>query len=517
MMAKYREYSREQELLLPVSLRQQIQPGTFEYTLNYVVDQEIDLKVFERRYRNDETGAPAIDPAILLKVILLAYSRGILSSRRIAQACEENVLFMALAADTRPHFTTIAEFISTMDEQIISVFTDILAVCYSESLIGKRMFAVDGCKISANCAKEWSGTKKELLKKAQKIEESVRYLVKKHRQQDESTAEPEQHNREKQSIKNLKAKAKKIREWLEENEERSGAAGKPVKSNITDNESAKMPSSHGVIQGYNGIATVDEKCQVIVDAQAFGEGHEAKNLQKVVDSVRERFRILEGKKRNDVCRRVVFTADSGFHSEDSVTKLLEAKVDAYVADKDFRKRDPRFAAQQEYKKKTTDRRGTSRARKYFTADEFVFEESTGRLICPGGKAMTSSCPNWRDKNKGYTGKTYKGIERHCRVCELRSRCLRNSDTKVRQVTKIIKGIRHQAKSASQRMIERFDSPRGKYFYSRRMGTVEPVFAHMRFVMGLDRFTLRGRAKVDIQWKLFCMVHNIAKIQRYATA
>jgi IS5 family transposase len=130
--------------------------------------------------------------------------------------------------------------------------------------------------------------------------------------------------------------------------------------------------------------------------------------------------------------------------------------------------------------------------------------------------MVSSCPNWRDKNKGYTGKTYKGVERHCRACELRSRCIRKPDTKVRQVTKIVKGIRHQGKSATQRMIERFDSPRGKYYYSRRMGTVEPVFAHMRYTMGLDRFTLRGKAKVDIQWKLFCMVHNIAKIQSYAT-
>ncbi len=71
-MAKYREYSYEQSRLLPVSLAQQIQPGTFEYTLNYVVDHEIDLKVFESRYRNDDTGAPAIDPALLLKVILLA-------------------------------------------------------------------------------------------------------------------------------------------------------------------------------------------------------------------------------------------------------------------------------------------------------------------------------------------------------------------------------------------------------------------------------------------------------------
>jgi transposase len=516
-MAKYREYSYEQEMLLPVSLAQQIQPGTFEYTLNYVVDHEVDLRVFESRYRNDDTGAPAIDPAILLKVILLAYSRGIISSRRIAQACEENVLFMALGADTRPHFTTIAELISSMGEQITSVFTDILAVCYSEGLIGKRMFAVEGCKISSNCAKEWSGTKKELLKKAQKIEESVRYLMKRHRETDEATAEPNQRRKQKQSIKNLKAKAKKIRAWLEENEERSGARGKPVKSNITDNESAKMPSSHGVIQGYNGIATVDEKCQVIVDAQAFGEGHEAKNLGVVVDSVRETFRVLEKSKRSDVCRQVVLTADSGFHSEQSVKGLLEGKVDAYVADKEFRKRDPRFASQQEHKKETTDRKRTSRARKYFGADEFAFEKSSGRLICPAGKAMESSCPNWRDKNKGYTGKTYKGLERHCRECELRSRCIRNSGTNVGQVTKIVKGIRHQGKSATQRMIERFDSRRGKFYYSRRMGTVEPVFAHMRHTLGMDRFTLRGRAKVDVQWKLYCMVHNIAKIQRYATA
>jgi hypothetical protein len=190
-----------------------------------------------------------------------------------------------------------------------------------------HLLAVLGCTISSNCAKEWSGTKKELLKKAQRIEESVRYLVKKHRETDEATAEADQHKKEKQSIKTLKAKAKKIRAWLEENEERSGAGGKPIKSNLTDNESAKMPISHGVIQGYNGIATVDEKCQVIVDAQAFGEGHEAKNLEVVVKSVRESFRALEKSTRSDVCRQVVLTADSGFHSEQSVKGLLERRVD----------------------------------------------------------------------------------------------------------------------------------------------------------------------------------------------
>ena len=113
-----------------------------------------------------------------------------------------------------------------------------------------------------------------------------------------------------------------MRGFLADSPERLGSGGKAVKSNITDNESAKMPSAHGVIQGYNGIATVDSSHQIIVDAQAFGEGHEAKRLGEVVRSVGETFRSLDGGK--DVFAEVVLTADSGFHSESSVSEVLEA-------------------------------------------------------------------------------------------------------------------------------------------------------------------------------------------------
>ncbi len=71
-----------------------------------------------------------------------------------------------------------------MSESITSVFRDILTVCYTEGLIGKSMFAVDGCKIASNCAKEWSGTNKELKKKAEKIGASVRILPERHRNYD---------------------------------------------------------------------------------------------------------------------------------------------------------------------------------------------------------------------------------------------------------------------------------------------------------------------------------------------
>src|SRR3972149_6478717 len=111
---------------------------------------------------NHVTGAPGYDAAILLKIILYDYSRGITSSRKSSQCCKENIIFMALSADTRPHFTTIADFIASVDQEIIRLFLQVLLVCDEMNLIGKEVFAVDGCKMPSNASKEWSGTKEEL-------------------------------------------------------------------------------------------------------------------------------------------------------------------------------------------------------------------------------------------------------------------------------------------------------------------------------------------------------------------
>ena len=128
-MPKFKPYSRSQGIFAPVHLSHQIQPGTFEYTLNHLVDNVLDLSILASRFSNDETGAPAYDPKILLKIVLFAYSRGIMSSRKIARACVENMVFVALSANTKPHFTTIANFISSMDKATIHIFRDILLLC----------------------------------------------------------------------------------------------------------------------------------------------------------------------------------------------------------------------------------------------------------------------------------------------------------------------------------------------------------------------------------------------------
>ena len=175
-MAKYKHYDYSQGKFIPISFDKQILPGTFEHTLHYLIDNDLDLSAFDLRYKNDETGAPAYDPRILLKIVLYAYSKGITSSRKIADCCNENVIFMALSADTRPHFTTIADFISSNDQETMKLFLEVLLICDEMGLIGKEMFAVDGCKLPSNASKEWSGTKKELKHKKEKMEKAIRQI-----------------------------------------------------------------------------------------------------------------------------------------------------------------------------------------------------------------------------------------------------------------------------------------------------------------------------------------------------
>jgi transposase len=164
-MARYQPYDLDQGKFIPVSFRDQILPGSFEYALNEIVEQHLDLTPFEDRYGNDDTGRLAYDPAVLLKFVLYGYYKGIISSRRLSEACERNVIFMALSADTHPHFTTIADFISQMHQEVAGVFTDVLMYASELNLIGQDTFAIDGCKLPANASKQWSGTLKELRHK----------------------------------------------------------------------------------------------------------------------------------------------------------------------------------------------------------------------------------------------------------------------------------------------------------------------------------------------------------------
>jgi hypothetical protein len=70
---------------------------------------------------------------------------------------------------------------------------------------------------------------------------------------------------------------------------------------------------------------------------------------------------------------------------------------------------------------------------------------------------------------------------------------------------------------TQKMKRKIDSMKGRLIYNRRLGTAEPVFGNICSTLGLNRFTLRGKEKVNTQWVLYCAVHNLFKVHRYGLA
>ena len=502
-MANYKHYDYGQSKMLPVNFDEQILPGSFEYTLCYLIDHELDLSVFDLRYSNDLGGAAAYDPAILLKIVLAAYARGITSSRQIEKLCRENIMFMALSADSQPHFTTIAHFISSMHDVITPLFTEVIAICSKAGLIGEELFAIDGCKLPSNASKEWSGTQADFEHKYKKIDRAVRRMLQKHRDEDAGGQVTDHKRRaaEAKQIKRLREVSRTIKKRSRAMTDKIGHRGQPINSNLTDNDSAKMKTSHGVIQGYIGVSAVDRKHQIIIGAEAFGEAQEHKLLQPLVEQARK----TVGKA---YLRKARLTADAGFHNTDNIEYCRDQHIDGYIADKSFRKRDWRFQDYDRYKVKAEPNRAQR-----FTAADFHYDEKTKILTCPAGKALWLKT---EDQAIGeYRYRMYQGYLRDCRVCSLQSKCMRKPPKENgRQVAIQIGQSKHGKLNMLKTMQTKLDSDQGRYIYSRRIGTVEPVFGNLTINKRLRRFTLRGKQKVNAQWLMWCMVHNIEKIQKY---
>ena len=136
-MARYKPVDRSARLL-PVVLSEQLLPGSFEFALDHLVDHELDLSALDARFCNDATGAPAYDPRVLLKIVLLGYSRGLISSRALERACRQNVQFIALSGDAIPSDTHLAKFVRELGDAIRPLFLQVLLTCDRLGLIGKQ-------------------------------------------------------------------------------------------------------------------------------------------------------------------------------------------------------------------------------------------------------------------------------------------------------------------------------------------------------------------------------------------
>jgi len=226
--------------MVVINFQDQIQPGTLEHAIYSLIENNLDLSVYFPDYKNQDTGRPAYDPAILLKIILFAYSKGITSSREMNWHCQTNIIFKALSCDTVPHHTTLASFVSGHTQAIESIFEQILLTCDEHGLLGHELFAIDGCKMPSDSAKEWSGTFKELTEKREKIKKLIQHHIDEDKKLTKNEPlEEARIKRAKQAVETLTKSFDKIDHFLKTEEPRIGTSKKKgeVKSNITDNQS----------------------------------------------------------------------------------------------------------------------------------------------------------------------------------------------------------------------------------------------------------------------------------------
>jgi transposase len=490
-MAKYKYTEAEygQGLFLTINLKEQLLPGTFEYMLNDLIGKKVDLSIYDMNYKNDMTGARAIPPCVLIKLIIYGYTKGICSSRGIAELSRNNIIGKALSEDMEPHWTTIANFISANGEKFKETFVKVLMYCGELGLIEGRTFAVDGCRMPSNASIELTGTEEELEKKLKMYRRMAEKHVEKHQRRDER-GEKDEHTekRYEKQQKKLNQRIEKISDFLEIMEKKEGKRGKESRSNVTDNESALIYNSENYIQGYIGLAVADKKEQIIVSAEAVGTANESLHFPHMLETTNSNLEKAGVKKKKG---KRIMLADKASFSEDNLKASIEHGFEAVIAD-------------QQYK----NRLGKDGEKRY-EADDFKYYKKKDYYICPNDKKLickgTSSIG-------GRDGKKYRANVRDCRICSFYKKCIKSKKepSKLSQGRGLFISAGNMTGSLISKLRKKLNTLEYQDLYADRIQIIEPVFSNITYCKKLKRFSLRGKKKVNGQWQLYCMVHNLGK-------
>jgi predicted metallo-beta-lactamase superfamily hydrolase len=212
-----------------------------------------------------------------------------------------------------------------------------------------------------------------------------------------------------EQVKRLAQQAARIEAFLAAHGPKRSKQGQELQSNVMDNESAKMFTAHGVLQGYNSQALVDAKHQVIVHAEAFGNGQDYGHVPPMLEGAKENVQAIG--LPEDYFAGKIFSADSNYHSEENLKTCAQAQLEAYIPDPHLRRRDPRFARQARHQSSTDEK---------FTEADFPSDRDQDCYRCPGGKVLKLRARRHQVENNRY--RRYEAQEAEGQGCPLREQC-----------------------------------------------------------------------------------------------
>jgi transposase len=354
MTKSFRPWKVDEAWLLPPSVREFVPEGHPAHLARDIVAEELDLSAILSTY-TEPRGYPPYHPAMMVALLLYAYSRGVYSSRRIARACEERLDFQAVTALNRPDFRTISEFRRRHLVALAELFVQVLALCRRAGLVGLGHVALDGTKLRANASKhkamsyarmgpaetELAAEAEGWLAQAEGADAAEDAALGTDRRGDEMPAWMRDKQRRLEQIRAAKAELEAEARAAEAARPDPGtkADGSPrgrrgrkpkhppgmpkpsAQRNFTDPESRIMKGRDGFVQAYNAGAAVDATAQVIVAHHLTNNAADQDALTPLLDAVTA----------NTEATPAEVSADSGYCSEANLADLAERGIRGYVA------------------------------------------------------------------------------------------------------------------------------------------------------------------------------------------
>jgi transposase len=353
MSKTFRPWNVEQRWLLPPSVHELVPAGHMAHFVRDTICEELDLRAILSTYTEDR-GYPPYRPSMMVALLLYSYSRGVYSSRRIAQACEERVDFMAVTAMNRPDFRTIATFRRRHLKALGDLFVQVLKLCKAAGLVKLGHVALDGTKVQANASVHKAMSYGRMREAEKKLAGEVSAWFA--RAEATDGAEDREHGaargdempdwvaskaarleRIRAAKAALEAEAKAPPPGPEDDgpgpssgmmertsRPRRAADGGPpdrAQRNFTDPDSRIQPARRGVIAGYNAQIAVDGAHQIIVSQRVQTSPVDARCLKPLLTASRTAL----GANPKEV------SADTGFCTDKNLAHLARRRINAFVA------------------------------------------------------------------------------------------------------------------------------------------------------------------------------------------
>lgn len=509
MDINFKTYNQQQNWLFPPSIEELIPDDHPVRIVNGVVEQ-LDLQLLIAEYYRE--GKPSYHPKMMLKVLIYAYMDNTYSSRKIEKAMRENINYMWLSGRQVADHNTIARFRSTKLKTLFKdIFKQVVLLLAQEGLVSLKEVFTDGTKIESVAGRYtfvWGkGIKTRKQKMVEQLEAMWDYAQQIADEEDKDPSPPDFTQVDKEKIRQTAEKINRILRKNPKADSRSKAKARYMEKNFPENLE-KYQRQEEQLQGRNSFSKTDPDATFMRMKDDHMQNGQLKPGYNVQISSASQFIIhyslhqttndihtlkphLEGFEALYAQLPQSLTADAGYGSQENYQYLESKHIEDFVKYNTFDKEQKTYTSK---KKKRPEG---------FDKDYLHYNAQSDYFVCPMGQAMRRISNTYRKTTSGYRQTIHRYQAPNCQGCPLRSSCHRSKANRIIEHNPELEYYRQRAR-------EKLLSPEGIEKRKRRTADVEPVFAHIKSNRNFKRFTHRGIEKVEMEFGLHALAHNLKK-------